>query len=187
MSKMSNFENWLDENNISIGDVISVTKAYCRKMGNSNSFVTMDVDDVSQEVLLKLFKFYHKYNKDRAKATTFIRSIQISKIKDCLTAERNNRSNKSRKFYTFDKDAKDYNTYYVSESMEMELAYEDDAIEMTHIFEDMRHIKFTERERVVIDYRLKGFPKNEIAVIMQVTPSRISEILNSIRKKITKQ
>ena len=122
---------------------------------------------------------YGKFNKNRAKAVTFIRQVQISRIKDFITKS-NHKKNKNVTQAMSIKETSQFSEF----ETHTELSCWEYGFEEKEFLNDLQSYNFSLTEMSVIHYRLRGYKKMEIAEVLNVTPSRITEILNSIAKKM---
>jgi RNA polymerase sporulation-specific sigma factor len=127
----------------------------------------MEEDDIVQETLIKFLAAYPKYDSTVAKLSTYIDHVIENKLLDCLRTNRKNG-----------------NTVEYLDDLEAE---KDNSIEQTEIRLDLiDNNRLNDLEKKILKLKLRGFRSTEIADILKYTPARVSQLWNSIKRKLKK-
>lgn len=172
---------------LAIGDMdafLRKAQDKCRHKLKGQTFAGMDKEDVTQEVMIKLYKSLDQYDAQKAKLSTFVDHIIDNKIKDmyrkCMSEKNLNVVNAIQVVST-DLDTEDEADG--GEGM-LTLGHEGYAYENFEFITDiMENMQLTDREKEIFKLRSSGYEFVEIADILGVSKARISQIWKGIREK----
>lgn len=170
-----------------IGDMnafLNKAQDKCRQKLKGKTFAGMEKEDVTQEVMIKLYKSLDQYSAEKAKMSTFVDHLIDNKIKDmyrkCMSEKNLNVVNAVQVVST-DLDVEDETA---DTSMGLTLGHEGYAFENFEFVTDiMENMKLNEREKEIFKLRSNGYEFVEIASILGVTKARISQLWKGIREK----
>lgn len=140
----------------------------------------VDKEDLIQESMLKLLKALKHYDSSKSSPATFISRVIDNKIKDVFKAA------------STQKNWVNYTAVHIEsvredceeENLEFQLPDEEKGFEDVIFLESLNKIKWTKKEREVINYLLKGYQKKEIAQKMKLTSASISQTCTKIKNKL---
>ncbi|ATO48553.1 sigma-70 family RNA polymerase sigma factor [Brevibacillus laterosporus] len=169
-----------------IGDMdafLSKAQDKCRKKLRGKTFAGMEKNDVTQEVMIKLYKSLDKYDADKAKMSTFVDHLINNKIKDmyrkCMS-EKNLSVVNAVQILSTDLDTDDENVNGAS----FVLGHEGYGFENFEFVTDiMDNMKLNDREKEIFKLRSSGYEFVEIAEILGVSKPRVSQLWKGIREK----
>lgn len=143
-------------------------------------FAGMEQEDVVQETTIKVFRSLDYYNQSKSKLNTFIDRVIENAIKDCY------KKCSSRKNLLVVNSEEIIDNYELSEEHDCgtQIGVVDSGFENTEFLNDvLNNIGLSDREKQVFEFYLDGYDFVEIAKIIGVTKSRMSQIWSSIKKK----
>lgn len=169
-----------------IGDMdafLNKAQEKCRQKLKGKTFAGMEKDDVTQEVMIKLYNSLEKYDAEKAKMSTFVDHLIDNKIKDmyrkCMT-EKNLSVVNAVQVVSTDLDIDDER----SSQPGITLGHKGYAYENFEFVTDiMENMKLNEREKEIFRLRTSGYEFVEIADILGVSKARISQLWKAIRIK----
>jgi len=168
-----------------IGDMdafLEKAQLKCRQKLRGKTFAGMEQEDVTQEVMIKLYNSLDKYDADKARVSTFVDHLIDNKIKDmyrkCMTSKNLNVVNAVQILSSSsDVVETDGNNGTV-------LGHEGYAYENFEFITDiMENMQLNEREKEIFKLRSSGYEFVEIADIFGLSKPRISQIWKGIRDK----
>jgi RNA polymerase sigma factor (sigma-70 family) len=145
-------------------------------------FLGIEKEDVMQEGMIKLLKAFKYYDSSKSSPETFISRVIDNKIKDVFKAAASKKN-----WVTYSaihiESAQEINDYE-EETLEFQLPDEEKGFEDVIFLESLNKIKWTKKEREVINYLLKGYQKKEIAQKLKLTSASISQTCTKIKNKL---
>jgi RNA polymerase sporulation-specific sigma factor len=134
-------------------------------------FPGMDKEDIYQEVSIKIFKILKKYDPTIARASTFFDHAIDNQILDCYRV-----SNKK------------YNDHLSLPEEESPLLVEkENGFSKVELTIDILESKImTPLEKKIFLYKQCGLRSVDIAKTLDYSPSRVTQIWNSVKKKLKK-
>lgn len=186
---LSGFSTLLQEKamNDDVDGVLSLIRPKIRNkcMGilqAGNGFYGIDLDDITQEIEIKVWRNFGKYNPKRACFNTFVNQILNSTMKDLykhagrLKNQINNSAIRFDNFVTLEE------TGYTLHDV-LGTCHRTEYDFMNAEFNIFKQLNLTEHERVVISLRQKDVETAKIAKILGISRNRVSQILASARSK----
>ncbi|WMT39260.1 sigma-70 family RNA polymerase sigma factor [Paenibacillus sp. D2_2] len=169
-----------------IGDVdafLSKAEEKCRQKLRGKTFAGMEKEDVTQEVLIKLYRSLDQYDVTKARMSTFVDHLIDNKIKDmyrkCMTEKNLNVVNAIQVIST-DLDIDDE----TGNGVGIALGHEGYAYENFEFVTDiMENMELNDREKKIFKLRSTGYEFVEIADILGVSKARVSQLWKGIREK----
>lgn len=146
-------------------------------------FAGMETEDVIQEASLKVYCSLRHYDEEKGQISTFIDRVIENAIKDCYK-----KCGSIKNLIVVNSDTIAEN-YEVSEDSETpsQFGKEDFGFENAEfIYDLMNNIGLSDREKTVFKLYTKGYGFVEIAKIIGVTKSRMSQIWSGIKDKYNK-
>lgn len=137
-------------------------------------FAGMDIDDVVQEVIIKVFKSLPRYDKEKAKLTTFVDHVIENMIRDMLR-----KAGKVSNLQVI-------NAVQIMEDTEetIQLGEIDQEYSYLELMMDiMNGIGLNEREKEIFQLRSNGYAFKEIAEAFGVSRPRMSQLWKGIVDK----
>lgn len=152
-----------------------------KKMSNLE-VIGVEKEDLIQNGILKLLKVFKHYDSSKSSPETFISRVIDNYIKDVFKAAltQKNWANYTAVHIESVQEINDYE----EENLEFQLPDEEKGFEDVIFLESLNKIKWTKKEKEVIQYLLKGWQKKEIAEKMNVTSANISYICARIKNKL---
>ncbi|GEA16792.1 hypothetical protein E308F_30380 [Moorella sp. E308F] len=149
------------------------------------NFAGMETDDVIQEVLLKVYSKMADYDSSRASIQTFIEAIINSTIKDLFRKAARASNLAVVNALQLVEDTSDVEDEVLASVATV--GYEEEGYDYTNSFYDlMNNTGLTEREKEIIELRLKGYSFSEIARALKVSSPRINQMWKKIIIKCEK-
>lgn len=174
-----------------IGDmekILEKVKIHCEKKIKGQKFIDqnylgLDADDIIQEVVIKVYRKLHMYDKAKGRVSTFIDHMIDNKIIDCI------RGANSRAQFFANSVSIDTASVYDSESETRETILEPAIEETNYSFIELladaeANFRFTDREKTVFKLRASGYDFPEIAKILGISRGRVYQIWKEVAKKI---
>ncbi len=143
-------------------------------------FLGVEKEDVMQEGMIKLLKAFKHYDSSKSSPETFISRVIDNKIKDVFKAASTQKNWANYTAVHIESVQEDYE----EENLEFQLPDEEKGFEDVIFLESLNKIKWTKKEREVINYLLKGYQKKEIAQKMKLTSASISQTCTKIKNKL---
>jgi RNA polymerase sporulation-specific sigma factor len=158
---------------------------HCKIKLRSVRLAGMDIDDVAQEAVIKVYKSLEKYDSKTSKLTTYVDHVIDNMIRDCL---RKAGSLKNLMVTNADELVlnPDTETDFMAgiETIGLQHGIKDMGYENTEDFIDVtEHMNLTAQEKKVFILRMEGYEFAEIAKSMGVTKSRLSQVWSSVKTK----
>lgn len=153
----------------------------CQKKLRNKFFPGMEIDDVIQEILIKVYNSMHNYDENKAKLTTFIHNVIDNKIKDCYRKAQSNKNLSVvnavnvRTVSVFDEEDNDFELSIPS----MESGYDD----FEFLIDIMQYMDLTEREKEIFKLRCAGYTFKEISDFQGCSKAYISQVWKRIKNK----
>ena len=145
-------------------------------------FSGIDKEDVVQESMLKILGAIKHYDSSKSSPATFISRVIDNKIKDLFKAASTQKNKMNYKAVHIEASLETDN--YEGENLDFQLPSAERGFEDVIFIESLYKIKWTNKEKEVIDYLLNGYQKKEIAQKMRVTSASISQTCNKIKNKL---
>lgn len=170
-----------------IGDIdafLDKAQEKCRQKLRGKTFAGMEKEDVTQEVMIKLYNALEKYDAEKAKMSTFVDHLIENKIKDmyrkCMSEKNLSVVNAVHLVCT------DMGGNDESDGVDTGLtlghvgfAYEN----FEFVTDIMENMKLNDREKEIFKLRTSGYEFVEIAGILGVSKARVSQLWKAIREK----
>jgi RNA polymerase sporulation-specific sigma factor len=162
-----------------------VAKEKAEKKIGSTKVAGMDREDVVQEALIKVHRYLPKYDPSKAKISTWVEHIIGNMIRDMLSkagTEKNLNVVNATSLNAYQTDTD--NAYSGAVSSSPQIGVEDYGYENAEVMIDlMEHVNLTDREKSIVRLRSAGYSPNEMAVLLKLSPSRISQLWKGITAK----
>ncbi|MFF2480286.1 sigma-70 family RNA polymerase sigma factor [Paenibacillus sp. NPDC058071] len=164
-------------------------KEKCEKKIGATRFAGMDREDVVQEALLKVHRYLPKYDATKAKLSTWVDRVLSSMIKDMLEKAGTEKNLSvvnaaSLDLYACVKEAPFSDYADQGQAYTVQVGGEDYGYENAELMIDfLEYIQLSKREKEVFNLRAAGYSPSEIADLLQVSASRVSQLWKSIIQK----
>lgn len=165
-----------------VENILEETKKICRNKIKLMEFPGMELDDIIQEAQIRIWQSLSRYDENRKPLQAYLHWIINNTIKDCLRKAHREKNNivsyareLSHNYPSFDLDAGEFE-YYCLVGDEDEGYLE---VELKILFDSL----LTEQEHKILNLRKCGYEFKEIASMMGLTKSRISQLWGSIKRK----
>lgn len=170
-----------------IGDIdtfLNKAQEKCRHKLRGKTFAGMEKEDVTQEIMIKLYNALDKYDAEKAKMSTFVDHLIENKIKDmyrkCMS-EKNLSVVNAVQLVCTDLGASDESD---GTDTALTLGHAGFAFENFEFVTDiMENMKLNDREKEIFKLRTSGYEFVEIAAMLGVSKARISQLWKAIREK----
>lgn len=164
-----------------MGDIdllLEKTKEKCEQKLRGQRFAGMEKDDVVQEVLIRVHRSLDRYDSEKAKVSTYVEHVMDNMIKDCF---RKAGSIKNLMVVNSADILHEYSADNNANTNGVQLGDVDAGFTLVDLEQDISiHLNLNSRERQIFRLRTQGYEFVEIAEMLGVTKSRISQIWKKI-------
>lgn len=149
-------------------------------------FAGMEIDDVVQETLIKVHRAMPKYDNTKSKVGTYVDSIIRNMVKDCFK-----RASSQSNLCVVNAQPIDGPSSVNEQTMDnagddicFQVGVTDSSYYVFEVVTDLlENLGLTDREKEVFKLRAAGYENFEIAQILGITRSRITQIWSKIMDK----
>jgi RNA polymerase sporulation-specific sigma factor len=159
-----------------------VQKHTAAKIG-SKRFAGMDTEDVVQETVFKVYRSLDLYNSETSRMSTYVDHVIENMIRDCL---RKCGSGKNLMVVNADEIVVNYDPSELGsdERSTLQVGSIDYGYQNAEVMMDvMNNMGLTDREKQIFQLYVEGYEFVEIAKVIGVTKSRMSQIWSKIKSK----
>jgi RNA polymerase sporulation-specific sigma factor len=144
----------------------------------------MDTEDVVQETVFKVYRMLDRYNSETSRMSTYVDHVIENMIRDCL---RKCGSGKNLMVVNADEIAVNYDAEDDNGSASVsryQVGSNDYGYENAEVMMDvMDNMGLTDREKQIFQLYVEGYEFVEIAKMIGITKSRMSQIWSKIKSK----
>jgi RNA polymerase sporulation-specific sigma factor len=174
------------------GDVDAILESVRKVCGiklRSSIVNNDDHEDVTQEIVYKVFTLLDRYDKSRGKLTTYVRSIADTCIKDYYRVA-NRKINKALvKGDPSESSYADKFKHYPTQDnlFAGDFGSIDCNFSISELYIDIeRNTEITSKELFVLKLKVAGYKNKEVAKVLKCTDARVCQLWSSVQKKIGK-
>jgi RNA polymerase sporulation-specific sigma factor len=165
-------------------EFLKTVQSFCRKKLSSVYYLNeYDKEDITQNVLIKVYKALDKYDKSVSKASTYFDVIVTNGIKSCLREinKENNKLNSSALALVeyYEPDESDEPSHLKTEVTDDSSIFDT----VDSVIDFMENSGLSEKEKKIFSLRYEGFEFQDIAQMLGYTKARISQLWKGIVEK----
>jgi len=165
-----------------VDEFLKATHKICKNKLNKYNFNEEDKKDVSQEILLKVYRALKRYNKEKATAATYFNKVINNGILSYISRITNNSNMLFNNILSimdeYEEETENNGPSGVQVAGD---STEYDVVDM--IVDFLNHCELTDDEKQIFKLRYKGYEFQEIASIMDVSKARVSQLWKRILQK----